>query len=141
MVSAISRPRKSGLGLCWSCFANGLFEGPYRRTVLVFSTQNEQGTVSLLAGLDLHRRKIIETIRNTHKRADFVAFREKLDRPYPNRGPAPFCSGAGWGMLKRRLGSLPKNWRASFKPSEGQPSNAACASEAGATNPERQCRR
>ncbi len=41
------------------------------------------GTVSLLAGLDLHSGRLIETISNTHKSADFIAFLNKLDGAYP----------------------------------------------------------
>jgi transposase len=40
------------------------------------------GTVSLLAGLDLHSGRIIETISDTHKSADFIAFLKKLDAAY-----------------------------------------------------------
>jgi transposase len=41
------------------------------------------GTVSLLAGLDLHSGRIIETVSDTHKSADFIAFLKKLDDAYP----------------------------------------------------------
>jgi hypothetical protein len=41
------------------------------------------GTVSLLAGLDLHSGRLIETISNTHKSADFITFLKKLDGAYP----------------------------------------------------------
>ena len=41
------------------------------------------GTVSLLAGLDLHSGRIIETISDTHKSADFIAFLKKLEDAYP----------------------------------------------------------
>jgi transposase len=41
------------------------------------------GTVSLLAGLDLHTERIIETVSDTHKSADFIAFLKKLDGSYP----------------------------------------------------------
>jgi transposase len=41
------------------------------------------GTVSLLAGLDLHSGRVIETVSNTHKSSDFVAFLRKLDDAYP----------------------------------------------------------
>jgi transposase len=41
------------------------------------------GTVSLLAGLDLHSGRIIETISDTHKSADFIAFLKKLEEAYP----------------------------------------------------------
>jgi transposase len=43
------------------------------------------GTVSLLAGLDLHSGKIIETVSDTHNSADFIAFLKKLDSAYPER--------------------------------------------------------
>ncbi len=41
------------------------------------------GTVSLLAGLDLHSGRVIEIISDTHKSADFIAFLKKLDAAYP----------------------------------------------------------
>jgi transposase len=41
------------------------------------------GTVSLLAGLDLHSGRIIETVSDTHNSADFIAFLKKLDAAYP----------------------------------------------------------
>jgi transposase len=43
------------------------------------------GTVSLLAGLDLHTGRIIETVSDTHKSADFIAFLKKLDGAYPGQ--------------------------------------------------------
>jgi transposase len=41
------------------------------------------GTVSLLAGLDLHSGRIIETVSDTHKSADFIRFLKKLEDAYP----------------------------------------------------------
>ena len=41
------------------------------------------GTVSLLAGLDLHSGRVIETVSDTHTSGDFIAFLKKLDRAYP----------------------------------------------------------
>ena len=41
------------------------------------------GTVSLLAGLDLHSGRVIETISDTHNSADFIAFLKTLDGAYP----------------------------------------------------------
>lgn len=41
------------------------------------------GTVSLLAGLDLHSGRVIETVSNTHKSADFISFLKKVDAAYP----------------------------------------------------------
>lgn len=40
------------------------------------------GTVSLLAGLDLHSGRVIEIISDTHNSADFIAFLKKLDGAY-----------------------------------------------------------
>ena len=41
------------------------------------------GTVSLLAGIDLHSGVITEVVRDTHKSADFIVFLQKLDETYP----------------------------------------------------------
>lgn len=41
------------------------------------------GTVSLLAGLDLHSGRVIETISDTHNSADFIDFLKKLQDTYP----------------------------------------------------------
>jgi transposase len=41
------------------------------------------GTVSLLAGLDLHTGKVIEVVSDTHNSGDFIAFLQKLDEGYP----------------------------------------------------------
>lgn len=43
------------------------------------------GTVSLLAGLDLHSGAIIETVSDTHTSADFIGFLQKLDSTYPQQ--------------------------------------------------------
>ena len=41
--------------------------------------------MSLLAGLDLHTGRVIETISDTHTSADFIAFLKKPDGAYPER--------------------------------------------------------
>jgi transposase len=41
------------------------------------------GTVSLLAGLDLHTGRVTETVSDTHNSGDFIAFLQKLDGAYP----------------------------------------------------------
>ncbi len=41
------------------------------------------GTVSLLAGLDLHSGAVTEIVNNTHKSSDFIEFLSKLDAAYP----------------------------------------------------------
>ena len=43
------------------------------------------GTVSLLAGLDLHTGRITETVSATHTSADFIAFLKKLESIYPEQ--------------------------------------------------------
>src|SRR5260370_35736040 len=42
------------------------------------------GTVSLLAGLDLHSGRVTETVSDTHTSGDFIAFRQKMNRAYPD---------------------------------------------------------
>lgn len=42
------------------------------------------GTVSLLAGLDLHSGTVNEIVSNTHKSRDFIEFLKKLDTTYPS---------------------------------------------------------
>ena len=41
------------------------------------------GTVSLLAGLDLHSGRVTEIVNPTHKSSDFIEFLTKLDASYP----------------------------------------------------------
>src|SRR5262249_39150108 len=41
------------------------------------------GTVSLLAGIDLHTGVVTEVVRERHKSADFIEFLRKLDDAYP----------------------------------------------------------
>jgi len=41
------------------------------------------GTVSLLAGIDLHTGTVTEIVNNTHKSRDFIEFLTKLDSSYP----------------------------------------------------------
>ncbi len=42
------------------------------------------GTVSLLAGIDLHTGRITERISDSHKSKDFVQFLQTLDEAYPS---------------------------------------------------------
>lgn len=42
------------------------------------------GTVSLLAGLDLHSGKVTEIVSDTHKSRDFIELLNKLDAAYPS---------------------------------------------------------
>ena len=41
------------------------------------------GTLSLLAGIDLHNGVVTETVSRTHNSNDFIAFLKKLDSSYP----------------------------------------------------------
>jgi transposase len=43
------------------------------------------GTVSLLAGLDLHTGHVIETVSDTHNSGDFIQFLNKVDAGYPSQ--------------------------------------------------------
>jgi transposase len=42
------------------------------------------GTVSLLAGIDLHTGKIIPVIRDRHRSKEFIEFLKELDKQYPD---------------------------------------------------------
>ena len=42
-----------------------------------------QGTLSLLAGIDLHTGQITELVSDTHNSKDFIEFLTKLDQAYP----------------------------------------------------------
>ena len=42
------------------------------------------GTVSLLAGLDLHTGRVTEIVRDRHASADFIVLLSKLDEAYPS---------------------------------------------------------
>ena len=41
------------------------------------------GTLSLLAGIDLHNGIVTETVSRTHNSSDFISFLKKLDSSYP----------------------------------------------------------
>lgn len=56
-------------------FANHIRDYEYERL----------GTVSLLAGLDLHTGRVIEIVRDRHASADFIALLTKLDEVYPRQ--------------------------------------------------------
>lgn len=43
------------------------------------------GTLSFLAGIDLHSGKIIANVSETHKSSDFIDLLEKIDGQYPSR--------------------------------------------------------
>lgn len=43
------------------------------------------GTVSLLAGLDLHTGRVTETVSDTHNSGDFIGFLDMLDAGYPSQ--------------------------------------------------------
>jgi transposase len=81
------------------------------------------GTVSLLAGLDLHSGRLIETISNTHKSADFVAFLKKLDGAYPVRQKIRLLLDNHSAHISREtrdyLDSVPQRFVFVFTPTHG----------------------
>jgi len=42
------------------------------------------GTVSLLAGIDLHTGRVIPLVRGRHRKREFIEFLQKLDKEYPD---------------------------------------------------------
>lgn len=81
------------------------------------------GTVSLLAGLDLHSGRVIETISNTHKSSDFIAFLRKLDDAYPKQQKIRLLLDNHSAHISREtrqyLDSVPQRFVFVFTPTHG----------------------
>jgi transposase len=81
------------------------------------------GTVSLLAGLDLHSGRVIETISNTHKSSDFIAFLKKLDDAYPTQQKIRLLLDNHSAHISREtreyLDSVPQRFVFVFMPTHG----------------------
>jgi transposase len=81
------------------------------------------GTVSLLAGLDLHSGRLIETVSNTHKSADFITFLEKLDGAYPAQQKIRLVLDNHSAHISREtrdyLDSVPQRFVFVFTPTHG----------------------
>lgn len=81
------------------------------------------GTVSLLAGLDLHNGRVIEEISNTHKSADFISFLKKLDGHYPAHQRIRLLLDNHSAHISREtrayLDTLPQRFTFVFMPTHG----------------------
>ena len=81
------------------------------------------GTVSLLAGLDLHTGRVTETISDSHKSSDFIAFLQKLDITYPAGIPLRLLLDNHSAHLSREtqayLQTVPQRFRFVFTPKHG----------------------
>jgi transposase len=81
------------------------------------------GTVSLLAGLDLHSGRVTETVRDTHKSSDFIAFLQKLDASYPTGIPIRLLLDNHSAHTSREtqayLQTIPGRFRFVFTPTHG----------------------
>jgi len=81
------------------------------------------GTVSLLAGLDLHSGRLIETISNTHKSADFITFLKTLDAVYPPQQKIRLLLDNHSAHISRQtrdyLDSVPQRFVFVFTPTHG----------------------
>lgn len=81
------------------------------------------GTVSLLAGLDLHSGRLTETLSNTHKSADFIAFLKKLDAAYPSQQKIRLLLDNHSAHISREtrnyLESVPQRFVFVFTPTHG----------------------
>jgi transposase len=81
------------------------------------------GTVSLLAGLDLHSGRLTETISNTHKSADFITFLKKLDSAYPEQRKIRLLLDNHSAHISREtrnyLDSVPQRFVFVFTPTHG----------------------
>ena len=81
------------------------------------------GTVSLLAGLDLHSGRVTETVGDTHKSSDFIAFLQKLDASYPAGIPIRLLLDNHSAHISREtqayLQTVPERFRFVFTPKHG----------------------
>ena len=81
------------------------------------------GTVSLLAGLDLHRGIVTEIVRDTHKSKDFIEFLQKLDAAYPSAATLRLILDNHSAHLsketQRYLASRPHRFQFVFLPKHG----------------------
>ena len=79
--------------------------------------------MSLWAGLDLHSGRLIETISNTHKSADFIAFLQKLDGAYPEHQKIRLLLDNHSAHVSREtrdyLDSVPQRFVFVFMPTHG----------------------
>lgn len=82
-----------------------------------------RGTVSLLAGLDLHSGQVTEIVRDTHKSSDFIAFLRKLDARYPAGTPIRLLLDNHSAHISREtqsyLQTVPGRFRFAFTPTHG----------------------
>jgi transposase len=81
------------------------------------------GTVSLLAGLDLHSGKVFEEISNTHKSVDFITFLKKLDGAYPKHQRIRLLLDNHSAHISRQtrgyLETVPQRFEFVFMPTHG----------------------
>lgn len=81
------------------------------------------GTVSLLAGLDLHTGTVTEIVHDTHKSADFIAFLQKLDAAYPAQMQLRLLLDNHSAHISKEtqgyLASRPQRFQFTFMPKHG----------------------
>ncbi len=81
------------------------------------------GTVSLLAGLDLHSGRVIEQVSNTHKSSDFIAFLTKVDEAYPKHQKIRLLLDNHSAHISREtrgyLETVPQRFEFVFTPTHG----------------------
>jgi transposase len=81
------------------------------------------GTVSLLAGLDLHSGRVIEEISDTHNSGDFIRFLTKLDDSYPKHQRIRLLLDNHSSHISREtrgyLDTVPQRFEFVFMPTHG----------------------
>jgi transposase len=81
------------------------------------------GTLSLLAGIDLHRGTITESISETHNSQDFVAFLKKLEQAYPETQAIRLILDNHSAHISKEtqsyLATRPQRFQFVFKPKHG----------------------
>ncbi|MEO8050108.1 MAG: IS630 family transposase [Acidobacteriota bacterium] len=81
------------------------------------------GTVSLLAGLDLHTGRVTEIVRDSHASSDFIALLSKIDAEYPAHIPIRLLLDNHSAHISKEtqayLGLHPQRFEFVFTPKHG----------------------
>jgi transposase len=81
------------------------------------------GTVSLLAGLDLHSGRVTEVISDTHASSDFITFLKKVDDAYPEHQRIRLLLDNHSAHISREtrgyLDTVPQRFEFVFMPTHG----------------------
>ena len=104
--------------------APDLMPSPYIHSSLSRDHEYERhGTVSLLAGINLHDGKVTAIVRESHKSADFIEFLKKLDIEHPKEVKIRLILDNNSAHISKEtrgyLDSVPNRFEFVFTPTHG----------------------